>query len=294
MQRTRTGKRIELCSRDLEIFKLLRRYRYLRSTYIHAFVGGASTTRFKERLGDLFHEGYLDRPAQQWVFGDARFAPVVYESGKGSINALRAIGAGDECSWQIASTANKQFLHALMTCEAVASIELAARADEHLRFIAWPEIFARAPEATRASKTPLRLPVPSGGSLAPDAVFGLEYRTHGARTYRFFALEVDRGTMPISRSKPGQTSYLGKLTAYGEILSRQVHKTHWGIPNLLVLTLTASTARASEIVAKLGLGSPAFLFKSAEGKALSKLLGALLSEPWERAGHAPLSIAESS
>src|ERR1700679_3042627 len=88
MHRTRTGKRIELSSRDIEIFKLLRRYRYLRSTYIQAFVGGASVTRFKERLGDLFHEGYLDRPAQQWVFGDARFAPVAYEDGKGSIDAL--------------------------------------------------------------------------------------------------------------------------------------------------------------------------------------------------------------
>ena len=66
MRRTRTGKRIELTQRDIDIFKLLRQYRYLRSTYIHAFVGGASETRFKERLGNLFHEGYLDRPSQQW------------------------------------------------------------------------------------------------------------------------------------------------------------------------------------------------------------------------------------
>jgi Replication-relaxation len=295
MHRTRAGKRIELSSRDIEIFKVLRRYRYLRSTYIYAFVSGASVTRFKERLGDLFHEGYLDRPAQQWVFGDARFAPVTYESGKGSTEALRATGAGDESSWQIASTANKQFLHALMTCEAVASLELAVRADEHLRFIAWPEILARAPEATRASKTPLRLPVPSGGTLAPDAVFGLEYRTNGAKTYRFFALEADRGTMPIARSKPGQTSYLGKLAAYGEVLSRQVHRTHWGIPNLLVLTLTNSAARAAEIIGKPVAGkSPAFLFKAVEGKTLTTPALTLLTEPWMRSGLPPLAIAAQS
>src|SRR5882762_2017458 len=81
MHRTRTGKRIELTARDIEIFKLLERYRYLRSTFIHAFVGGASETRFKERLGHLYHEsGYLDRPQQQWQFANSRYVPVVYEN----------------------------------------------------------------------------------------------------------------------------------------------------------------------------------------------------------------------
>ena len=293
MTRTRTRRHIALSARDVELFQLLTRYRYLRSTYLHAFVGGASATRFKERLGDLFHEGYLDRPPQQWAFADARYRPVVHEIGKGGSDALRAIGAAGDGGWQLAATASKQFLHALMTCEALASIELAARANERPRFIGWPEILARAPEATRTSNAPLRLPAPLGGFLAPDAMFGLEYRADGAKTYRFFALEADRGTMPIERSKPGQTSYLGKLTAYRETIERQVHKTHWGIPNLLVLTLTTSAARASEIVAKLG-NCPAFLFKAADEGALLKPLPALLLEPWQRAGHPPLGIAESS
>src|SRR5471032_3223184 len=92
MRRTRAGKRIELTPRDLEIFRLLERYRYLRSTYIHAFVGGASETRFKERLGDLFHEGFLDRPGQQWDYADARCMPTIYESGVGAVRALRQAG----------------------------------------------------------------------------------------------------------------------------------------------------------------------------------------------------------
>ncbi len=295
MNRTKTGRRIELSPRDIELFRLLTRYRYLRSTYLYAFVGGASETRFKERLGDLFHEGYLGRPQQQWAFADARCMPVVYESGRGSIRALRACGSGlDEDGRQVAASAHRQFLHALMACETLASIEFAVRADERLRFIAWPEILARAPEALRTSTTSFRLPVPSGGYLVPDGVFGIEYRDGEAKAYRFFAIETDRGTMPIARTNPKQTSYLGKLAAYNEIIARQVHKTHWGVPNLLVLTLTTGAARCSEIVAKLGGGSsPAFLFKSADGKALSKPLPDLLSEPWARAGSPPLSIAES-
>jgi len=280
----------------MEIFKLLTRYRYLRSTYIYAFVGGASETRFKERLGDLFHEGYLDRPTQQWAFADARCMPAVHENGRGGMKALRAGGRGlDADERQVAGTAHRQFLHALMICEVLASIELAVCGDERLRFITWPEILARAPEAIRASGRPFRLPLPSGGYLAPDGLFGIEYRCDDAKAYRFFALEADRGTMPIVRSNPKQTSYLGKLAAYGDIIAQQAHKTYWGIPNLLVLTLTTSAARLSEIVTKLGAnGQPVFLFKAVEERSFSKPIPTLLTEPWTRAGHAPLCIAESS
>jgi hypothetical protein len=75
--------------------------------------------------------------------------------------------------------------------------------------------------------------------------------------------------------------------------SISIHKTHWGVPNLLVLILTTSAARCPEMIAKLGTGSPAFLFEAVAGAALSKPLPTLLSEPWERAGLSPLSIAES-
>jgi hypothetical protein len=40
----------------------------------------------------------------------------------------------------------------------------------------------------------------------------------------------------FSRSKSGQTSYLGKFAAHGEIIREHVHKAHWSVPNLLVLT----------------------------------------------------------
>ncbi len=166
MQRTKSGRRIELSDRDMEIFKLLARYRYLRSTYIHAFVGGASETRFKERLGDLYHEGYLDRPAQQWEFADARCRPVVHELGSGGARVLHDVRDGTEqARTPLTTSAHRQFRHSLMICEALASMELGVRLGDSLRFIPWPEILARAPEATRASPAPFRLPVSTGGYL---------------------------------------------------------------------------------------------------------------------------------
>ena len=57
MRRISTGKRVELTKRDIELFKLLNRYHYLRSPFLYAFLGGRSLTRFKERLGHLYHDG---------------------------------------------------------------------------------------------------------------------------------------------------------------------------------------------------------------------------------------------
>ena len=296
MHRTPTGKKIELAKRDIEIFKLLGRYRYLRSTYIHAFVGGASETRFKERLGDLFHEGYLDRPVQQWGFARARYLPVVYENGAGAARVLREseIMVDDTRTFP-ATTAHRQFQHSLMICEVLASLDLGIRADPRLRLISWPEILMRAPEQTREFTTPLRIPVPSGGYLVPDGLFGIEYRASDRKVYRFFALEADRGTMPVVRSNDSQTSYLGKIAAYREIIAHQLFKTHWGIPNLLVLTVTGGEVRAQEIMARLQEKtgeSAAFLFKAVGTIDLTTPAPQLLFEPWRRAGFPPLLMNE--
>ena len=75
----------------------------------------------------------------------------------------------------------------------------------------------------------------------PDGLFGIEYGSGGTKAYRFFALEADRGTMPVVRSGAGQTSYLAKLASYQKIIGSRTFKTHLGLPNLLVLTLTTST-----------------------------------------------------
>jgi hypothetical protein len=295
MKRTGAGKRLALTPRDIEIFRSLASYRYLRSTYLHAFAGGASETRLKERLGDLFHEGFIDRPARQWEFAAARHAPAVYEIGAGAERIL----AGQHCEDAhartfLGSAAHRQFAHSLLICECLASIELATRTRSDLRFIPWGEILARAPERTRASAIPFRVPV-AEGAVIPDGIFGLEYRTGNRKAYRFFALELDRGTMPIVRTNERQTSLVGKLTAYRTAIARGAHRAHLGIPNLLVLTVTTDAPRLRAALGKFGeAGSqPAFLFAAVEPDRLNRPVANLLLEPWERPGLPPLAIAES-
>ena len=297
MRRTRTGKRIELTNRDFEIFRTLARYRYLPSTHIHAFVGGASETRFKERLGDLFHEGYLDRPNQQWQFANARYAPAIHENGEGARLALREQGDSDLRSYIfLGPAAHRQFAHSLMICEILASIETGVRHQPNVRFIGWPEMLSRAPERARASVAPLCFSLPTGASVIPDGMFGLEYECGGTKTYRFFALEADRGTMPVSRSDGRQTSFLAKIAAYRDLLAHRVHKSSLGIPNLIILTVTTSDLRVNEIMRRMegdgGANAP-FLFKTAAPADLRLPAPWLLSEPWMRAGLPALGIDES-
>lgn len=298
LQPSSTGKRLELTPRDFAIFAVLERYRYLRSTYLHAFAGGLSETRFKERLGDLFHEGYIGRPPSQWDMAGCRYQPVVHEAAKGSKRALAAHASPcvSPVTFLAADGARRQFLHALQICEVLASIELTTIGTPGLRFVSWGEILGKAPAETRMLSQPFRLTLRGAThALIPDGLFGLEYLEQRRRTYRFFAVEVDRGTMPVSRSDPRQSSVLGKLRTYDEAIASGLAQRQWGIPNLLVLVVTSDRARAGTILEQIGasrLDARRHLVTSADavGKLTHPAPAALLT-PLRRAGLSELCIA---
>ena len=203
-----------------------------------------------------------------------------------------------------------------MICEIVASIELATRGTQGLRLVSWHEILGKAPPETRSATNPMRMPVTityaghhmSGGqhvdtAVIPDAIFGLaDDRPDGTTQYRFFALEADRGTMPLHRADLRQSSYLRKLLAYRKAAARSQYRTQLGLPNFLVLTVTMSASRAQRMAALLddltdGAGSAMFLFK-AISLAVSVLpvpqpCPQLLTEPWQRVGYPLLRIDQA-
>ena len=306
MSRTNSGKRLELSARDIEIFKLLQRFRYLRSTFLYAFVGGKNETRFKERLGALFHDGrYINRPKEQWQFAGARYAPAVYELDRVGEAVLAELGIQGQRATS-PSTTHHQFAHTLMIAETLASIELGVRAAGNVRFITFGEIIANAPETAQKGCNPLALPVSithtfqrdrsesAVFSLIPDALFGLAYtEPDGAKSYRFFALEAERENR-VSASSLKQTSFLKKVLAYRDIAGRETYRTQLGIPNLVVLVVTGSAARIEtmkkvvmEVTA--GKGSGMFLFRPLPGHAdpfkPASPAAVLFSGPWMRSGH---------
>lgn len=319
LRRAATDKRLQITERDIEVLRLLGRYRYLRSSHLHALAGGQSHKRFIERLGHLYHEGgYIDRPAQQWQAINARYMPAVYELGDAGERLLAGLGMVDRSLSPLLRKgrqgAVRQYRHDLMICDILASIEIGTRANRGLRLVSWPEIFAnpKMPEATRMAANPFALPVSVTYTcsrtnalerwdkpLVPDAVFGIEYSSDGPKTYRFFALEADRNTEPVVRSSLLQTSYLRKLLQYREVAAQRTYLTRFGLPNLLVLTVTTNEQHLRNIMELAGTlaggaGNPTFLFKTMP--SLDSLEKApvptpeILTAPWQRVRHADFRI----
>ena len=184
-------------------------------------------------------------------------------------------------------TANvsRQFLrHTLAVAEVMVAFEVACQNREGVEFIRPEEILAAAPEATRRLRLPFRwqVEVQEGGKLhglgvEPDRVFGLSFA--GAPEHRrlaYFFLEADRGTMPVTRKGLGQTSFRRKLLGYRETWRQGLHRTHLGIPNFRVLTVTTNEERMRHLAAgcrSLGGGQRLFLFAGQEALRRGDIFG---------------------
>lgn len=291
--------------RDIEIFKLLVRFRYLPSDYIHAFVGG-SEKALSHRLGLLSRKPnlYLARPHQQRERADANYRRLIYEIDEGGRRLLREQGLPF-----LPKSYHHNFTHELMVAQIMASIELGVRADDKVRLITWPEILAHqtTPTATRDSATPatIRVSYELRGERRSDEItadarpFGIERTTDGKRSYLFFpGIEADCGTEPINASDTDRSSIGKKFAAYLTIARDGIHRSHFGFPNFFVPFITTSELRMRsmmQLAERLteGRGSKILLFKtfpSFTSVERTPASGHMLTEPWLRVGAEPFRL----
>jgi hypothetical protein len=292
--------------RDVEIFKLLVRYRYLPSDYIHAFVGG-SMSALSRRLNFLSRKPnlFLARPHQQRETADANYRPLVYELDERGSRVLKERGLSF-----LPKSYHRNFTHELMVAQIMASFELGARERTNVRLITWPEILTNpnTPEAARQSPTALSIPVrfTANGeqhSLHVNAdarPFGLERVIDGSRTYLFFpGIEADCGTEPLEASGFERSSIAKKFVAYIAIAEQGIYRSHFGFPNFFVPFIAPTRVRMESMMKLLqrmtgGRGSMMFLFKTfpilSSVEKPPKAGGHMLTEPWSRTGFEPLSL----
>ena len=147
-------------------------------------------------------------------------------------------------------------------------LELACRDRSDLVLLREADILAEAPEATRRSREPLRLTVPGldnklgVSSVVADGLFGLAFADG---TAAYFLLEMDRGSMPVVRSRFDKTSFRRKLKVYWEAWKAGRHVEHFGLKQIRVLTITENPARVGHMIDAVreitdGKGSNFFLF----------------------------------
>jgi len=98
--------------------------------------------------------------------------------------------------------------------------------------------------------------------------------------------------MPVARKGLAQTSFLRKLVCYQETWRRGLHRSHLGISNFRVLTVTASRERVEHLVEACrslgGGGSRLFIF--ADQGALGS--GDILSHEWMNGRREHIRLAQ--
>jgi hypothetical protein len=292
--------------RDIEIFKLLARYRYLPSDYIHAFVGG-NLKALGRRLNALSRKPnlYLARPTQQRANANANHRPLIYELDERGARLLRELGLPIH-----PNTYHRNFAHELMVAQIMASIELGTKANPTIRFISWSEILASSntPKATRESQFPASIPVAysicgerHAVNLTADArPFGLERLIAGTRTYLFFpGVEADCSTEPLDPTDYERSSIAKKFAAYTAVAQQGLYRSRFGFPNFLVPIIAPTETRMRSMMRLVdkvtdGRGSKLFLFKTFPAFTSSEKPpepgGHMLTEPWHRAGFPPLYL----
>lgn len=267
-----TPSNFRLTERDLALLAHVARHRFLSSKHLAAFDGGSEQNLLR-CLRVLFDHAYLDRPHAQLahvpVVGPR---PMVYGLGRRGAQALREWQkqGSEESDWtERNKRAGAKFIeHTLAVADFMVGLEIACRPREDIHLLRKSEIIAAGPERTRDAHEPLRLSVPGLdnklgiSSVVADGLFGLNFPDD---TAAYFLLEMDRGSMPISRSRFDQTSIKRKLAVYWEAWKQGRHAEHFGIKQVRVLTVTDSAERADRMVQLVydltgGRGSNFFLF----------------------------------
>lgn len=267
---------IRLTADDITAIRHVAKHRFLRSTHLLRLLEGRSSKKLLERLGALYHNGYLDRPrAQLDYYATAGSAPIVYAIGNRGAAFLNEVDGMPRAKvdWTDKNrTVGRLFIeHTLLTADLSIGFEISAFHRRDVRLIEADEILATAPEATRSSGNPWALParITHAGHthdlhVIPDKVFGLDFTEVRKRSY--FFVEADRATMPVMRSHPRQTSFHQKILAYlAGGGSGNAHGKRLGIGNFRVLTVTTSRERMRTMIdavklATRGTGSNQFLF----------------------------------
>ena len=292
--------------RDIEIFKLLVRFRYLPSDYIHAFVGG-NEKALTRRLNLLSRKPnlYLVRPQQQRQTADANYRRLIYQLDERGSRVLRERGLPF-----LSKSHHHNFAHELMVAQLTASIELGTKENSSVRLITWREILANAntPQATRDSPTPatIRVTYSLRGETRSDEItadarpFGLERTVDGRRSYLFFpGIEADCATEPLDAGDIDRSSIAKKLSAYVAIGDNAMYRSHFGFPNFFVPFVTTGGARMHSMMQLLnrltgGRGSKMFLFKTfpsfASPDTPPPANGHMVTAPWQRVGFPPLYL----
>ena len=261
---------------DIEIVRVVARHRLIRSTHIAALVE-RSLDRTNDRLQKLFHAGYVDRPrAQLDRFPSSGSAHFIYALADRGVRLLQDVDGVEfrNTEWSRKNReAGRPFIeHQIEIVNFQVALQRAVAQRSDLRLIPAEGMNTSASRRQMpTSRAPFALAAKLSHrgsvheqSVVPDLVFGLQFAD---RSRRNFMVEIDRGTMPVRRSNPEQTSFEGKMHVYLAAHAGKQHERQFGWKNFRVLTVTTDDQRietmmeaARELRVPRSVGPALFLF----------------------------------
>ena len=249
-----SGKRVSLTERDRLWLRLLGEHGSLPTSFLLAFAKeeGRSEKRARERLTDLFNEDqtphggpYLTRPPQQFHTLDSRYNQIVYDLAPAGRKALKEL-----VDPPAPPSLSGPWLHRFMTSAVVASIRLAIEMQPDLRFITEQAILKRANttiEATFGLLDPHTRQMRKH-TLRSDALFGIEYLTLKGSRFRFFAVEADRSTEPLTSTNFNRKSAEKQFASYRAYVGEGIYKAHLKLTSpLLILNVSSDPGRTVKL-----------------------------------------------
>lgn len=251
--------------RDLQILRVVAEHRFIRSEWIARLAGG-SYQQVIRRLHLLYHHSYLERPRAQIDY--------YHEGGSHSmIYGLASRGAGrlrrdlnmpfDRMDWTTRNKHASRLLleHTVLLSDFMAT-QLVEGCSERRQFVNAEDLDLRA-DPSKSGPVRWSYTVCNGRrmTLIPDKVFAFDVKDADGKVMRYhYLVEADRGTMPVKRSNPRQTSIMQKLHGYHH-LSRVMDR----LPSrTFIVIVSASTQRLANIITEIRkAGLPSGLFKMA-------------------------------
>lgn len=237
--------------------RALHKYRFLTTDHLQSITGTESRWGMNKRLRLLYDHKYIDRPkAQAAIFSHAEKRPTVYALGNAGAALLSArfgIAMPPSVYWTEKNrrVRERHIEHTLGISDFMIEIEAICKALPDHQLIGQGEILAQSPAETRRSKHPFRWKTRVEHNskhhdimILPDYVFGLR---HSNGRERFYFVEIDRGTMPVTRRDIGQTSFLRKVLSYADTFERGLALRRFGMRGFQVLTVTTSAERIQTI-----------------------------------------------
>jgi DNA-binding transcriptional ArsR family regulator len=269
--------------RALRLLAAVAQNRFCSTPQLAAFDGG-SEQNVSRWLKALFQNGFLDRRRVSLS------GPLAYAITRKGAKLLREKGhlIDTTVDWtEKNKRAGGKFIeHTLEISGFMTNLEIACHVNSGVELIREPEILAASPENTQKAREPLRWRVESiergrreTSTVVPDGLFGLAFLDE---TAAYFMLEIDRGTIPNTRTDTEGTADWRKNIRYklatyyeGWKAHRQVEQ--FGIKQLRVLMVTSSAKRVENMLAVLdevteGRCSNFFLFVDRQTLAASNPL----------------------